>query len=1726
MKNGVRLVSAAVAAGLVGFMSLAAQAKDYTGDINDGVIAFGEITESSTITIASGTTVSNQTAITGAGSLAISGGGTLVMAAESPAYSGAITIDNTIVRLAAENPLGTGKVTLNGATAQLLFECSIMDGTKLVNEFEINDSTTEAQTFYFEYPNKIASADSPYLEFDGPLTVNDNMHLYAVWSNNVSYIKVAQFNNTVTAEGQIRFDSYTNPQSTKMSYYRLNGLVTAKSLYSAGQSSSYSMPNVLLYHGTNSIGKLVGSYKGSFTAYAEDAFGGAAITKTDVTRADLNLNGKDQTCAYVNVTVTSADQNSITTSSAATLTLTGGVASATSSKMFGLSGKLSLVIDDRGESGNFTQTFNGGQSTKGSTVMTTSGSIAVKRGNLAFTGSYKLASVPSISVDNGSFSLANTNETEKAFAGLTQLTIGANGSFSVNSKINPFPDEGLALDLTTGASITLTQDMTVDTLTLNGVSYPQGTHTTIFGCTLSGGSITVVNGPECPNPVFIDVGAGQTVTDPEGLTDDATLFKLGEGKLVLTGANGYTGGSVIDGGVVEAQNSAALGDGTITVEEGAQLVVGASLANDIVFNGDSTKEHPALVFDPGDNLDQTFTLSGDVTINGTTHFRTGWETVGTLAGGNTARVVFSGAVSGAKLAGAPHCRVSFTKSVQLNELQGYWGDNSANVSEEVCPTRGNLGSFFVSTATCGIDLIKLDQTRFVCGVAYCNTNVAYAAGSKKFVANPIVEFTGEHLCDGWGCYDMGGYAQGYYAKGTVDGVANVVIICAVHVRTADNVTFDSEGAQIVNTGSSATLYLGPAFNAAGKEAPSRAKIDGPGITLYAVDGVKLGARRHTVAGSLSTAYGAINFEDGCEMPNITGTGGSNSSSANFHQLGDGALPAFKSAGTASTVTHNMRPGVFPPRVLAVSYTGENSKMYVYADQKASTLGVLEVATATLYGINDKKALPAGRYTGGAALGLRGGTIIVFEGTSPQTPIVWTGATDSSLAAAANWSDGEGTALAEPPETYAPASLATFRKGTNDPQIDGEVNFYGLKFAGDEGMTVKEGENADLRLWQGGLVVEAGASARTFTVEPGVWFYKGIGNGSIVVPTGDTLVLEKGLVNATNVTVSGGGTLMLGGTIPAAITVTVGTLGFVEGATLPADDTAVLALGSGAKIVVPDGQIFRAKTLSYGGEVMPVGYYTDCVTGGGSIRVAESTAPAVPETLTWDHTGVGGLVSTRANWEGSPYFEFTFADKYDLVFAKSGSEAVVDGPINVRSLAFTGGDFTLKAGAADAAVEIGSGNVITAVSEEPSAHVYDVNVPLTHAAKSATEITANNDDTLYLTNGLTSAGNVLVTGTGTNYFGGVNVIDGSVKVNGRAVYLSGLITTSKGLDTSTATRLAVDLDATPADPESTVYFNGVTIEKGLYLRGRTTDTTSLRTLAGTTNIVKGPTLKPSPADHWYDYGDIEFAGGFESTWVSHKRGTGTMTFSGKPATFSGKNADALFDLRAGVVVFNVASNVFSSTQTLSCNGGSVRCGVKDVFSSSTRHFRVVNANSVFDTGVYDQHIQRIITSSGTLTGTYPAKIIITAGTKEEAKATTNICCNVTGGLGFEMAGTETWQLAKKAFTSHGDLVASSGVLELASDATWRNGTNFTARGTGTLKFTAAGQISGDFAQLHVADQGQVEIPSGVTLRVIAADLDGQPVNAGTYTAGDSGIAAHITGGGSLRVGKAGMMFIVK
>ena len=144
-----------------------------------------------------------------------------------------------------------------------------------------------------------------------------------------------------------------------------------------------------------------------------------------------------------------------------------------------------------------------------------------------------------------------------------------------------------------------------------------------------------------------------------------------------------------------------------------------------------------------------------------------------------------------------------------------------------------------------------------------------------------------------------------------------------------------------------------------------------------------------------------------------------------------------------------------------------------------------------------------------------------------------------------------------------------------------------------------------------------------------------------------------------------------------------------------------------------------------------------------------------------------------------------------------------------------------------------------------------------------------------------------------------------------------------------------------------------------------------------------------------------------------------------------------------------------------------------------------------------------------------------------EATRSMQGDITGALSVEMAGIGTLVLKGRAFSSTGDLCATNGVLELAADATWLNGTNFTAKGEGTLKFASKDQVTGRNAWLHIADNGKVYVPEGVTMRFAAATLNGEPVGKGLYHADDDkALSAHIEGGGSIRIKRPGTILIVQ
>lgn len=156
------------------------------------------------------------------------------------------------------------------------------------------------------------------------------------------------------------------------------------------------------------------------------------------------------------------------------------------------------------------------------------------------------------------------------------------------------------------------------------------------------------------------------------------------------------------------------------------------------------------------------------------------------------------------------------------------------------------------------------------------------------------------------------------------------------------------------------------------------------------------------------------------------------------------------------------------------------------------------------------------------------------------------------------------------------------------------------------------------------------------------------------------------------------------------------------------------------------------------------------------------------------------------------------------------------------------------------------------------------------------------------------------------------------------------------------------------------------------------------------------------------------------------------------------------------------------------------------------------------------------------GNYPAMMEVTCEPYGTSTLVSTNAIPINGGLGIHVCGNGTFPLARQNYASCGDLEASAGTLMLCNDATWLNGTNFTARGTGCIKFTKAGQVNSDFAKIRLSDSGTIEIPAGVTLAVqsleVLSDGEWKVVDSPKkFDASAKGLmSGRIVGGGSLRV----------
>ena len=123
--------------------------------------------------------------------------------------------------------------------------------------------------------------------------------------------------------------------------------------------------------------------------------------------------------------------------------------------------------------------------------------------------------------------------------------------------------------------------------------------------------------------VFDITGAGDLTVGAliiDGNNGAASITKTGSGgKLILTGANTYSGGTSIQNGTIQIQNTSGLGSGAVTVASGATLELsntGGTVANAFTVNGSGVSSNGAIDNVAGNNtLSRAVALGSDSRIN-------------------------------------------------------------------------------------------------------------------------------------------------------------------------------------------------------------------------------------------------------------------------------------------------------------------------------------------------------------------------------------------------------------------------------------------------------------------------------------------------------------------------------------------------------------------------------------------------------------------------------------------------------------------------------------------------------------------------------------------------------------------------------------------------------------------------------------------------------------------------------------------------------------------------------------------------------------------------------------------------------------------------------------------------------------------------------------------------------------------------------------------------------
>ncbi|ELQ4609010.1 autotransporter-associated beta strand repeat-containing protein [Salmonella enterica] len=502
---------------------------------NVDALGSGDVTDNATLELNTGGTFDN--AISGSGNVVKSGADTLTLSG-SNSYTGGTTISGGTLVASNVEALGTGDVT-NNATLELNTGGDFINNIGGTGRVEKSGDETLTLSGANSYTGGTLISGGTLVatsvEALGSGDVTDN----AVLELNTG----GTFDNAISGSGQV--------------------VKSGDKMLTLSGANSYSG------------GTLISD--GTLVASNVEALGTGDVTNDAV--LELNTGGDFDNAISGSGQVVKSGDETLTLSGANSYTggtlISGGTLVATNVEALGTGDVTNNATLELNTGGTFDNAISGsGQVVKsGDDVLTLSGANSYSGGTLISDGTLVASNVEAL----GTGDVTDDATLELNTGGTFDNAIGGSGNV-----------------VKSGA----------DTLTLSGSnSYTGGT--TISGGTLVASNVEALGTGDVTNNATLELNTGGDFINNIGGT--GRVEKSGDETLTLSGANSYTGGTLISGGTLVANDVNALGTGDVTDNAVLELNTGGDFDNAISGSGQVVKSG-----------DETLTLSGANSYTGGT----------------------------------------------------------------------------------------------------------------------------------------------------------------------------------------------------------------------------------------------------------------------------------------------------------------------------------------------------------------------------------------------------------------------------------------------------------------------------------------------------------------------------------------------------------------------------------------------------------------------------------------------------------------------------------------------------------------------------------------------------------------------------------------------------------------------------------------------------------------------------------------------------------------------------------------------------------------------------------------------------------------------------------------------------------------------------------------------------------------------------------------------------